>query len=139
MVGARNGDEWIRPSPSRNRYGSLAGGDFTTAGGVPANYIAKWDGTSWSALGNGMNNAVLALAVIGTDIFAGGHFTIAGGDSANFVARWGCQTVTDVEENKSIPEKFELLQSYPNPFNPTTIIRFKIAESGFTTLRCTMS
>ena len=32
-----------------------AGGDFTTAGGVSANRIAKWDGSSWSALGSGMN------------------------------------------------------------------------------------
>ncbi|MFH0983162.1 MAG: hypothetical protein V2A79_16705, partial [Planctomycetota bacterium] len=28
-----------------------AGGGFTTAGGVSANYIAKWNGTQWSALG----------------------------------------------------------------------------------------
>ena len=33
-----------------------AGGDFTTAGGVAANRIAKWDGSSWSALGSGMND-----------------------------------------------------------------------------------
>ena len=32
-----------------------AGGGFTTAGGVPANYIAKWDGSAWSALGSGMD------------------------------------------------------------------------------------
>ena len=31
-----------------------AGGNFTTAGGVPANYIAKWDGSAWSALGSGI-------------------------------------------------------------------------------------
>ena len=31
-----------------------AGGDFTTAGGVPANHIAKWNGSSWSALGSGI-------------------------------------------------------------------------------------
>ena len=31
-----------------------AGGDFTTAGGVTANNIAKWDGSAWSALGSGM-------------------------------------------------------------------------------------
>ena len=30
-----------------------AGGYFTKAGGVPANYIAKWDGSAWSALGSG--------------------------------------------------------------------------------------
>ena len=33
-----------------------AGGNFTTAGGVSANCIAKWDGTSWSALGSGMSD-----------------------------------------------------------------------------------
>ena len=32
-----------------------AGGDFTTAGGAPANNIAAWNGSSWSALGSGMN------------------------------------------------------------------------------------
>ena len=30
-----------------------AGGSFSTAGGVPANFIAKWDGSTWSALGSG--------------------------------------------------------------------------------------
>jgi len=42
-----------------------AGGGFrfTTAGGVSVNYIAKWDGATWSALGSGMNNPVDALAV----------------------------------------------------------------------------
>ena len=30
-----------------------AGGQFTTAGGVSANYIAQWNGSSWSALGSG--------------------------------------------------------------------------------------
>ena len=30
-----------------------AGGTFTTAGGVSANYITKWNGSAWSALGSG--------------------------------------------------------------------------------------
>ncbi len=36
-----------------------AGGFFTFAGGVAANYIARWDGTSWSALGTGINDSGL--------------------------------------------------------------------------------
>ena len=32
-----------------------AGGWFTTAGGVSANYIATWDGSAWSALGSGVS------------------------------------------------------------------------------------
>ncbi len=31
-----------------------AGGDFSTAGDNAANRIAKWNGSSWSALGSGM-------------------------------------------------------------------------------------
>jgi len=31
----------------------IAGGTFTTAGDVEANYIAAWDGFTWSALGSG--------------------------------------------------------------------------------------
>ena len=31
-----------------------AGGAFPTAGGGAANHVAKWNGSSWSALGSGM-------------------------------------------------------------------------------------
>ena len=43
------------------------GGYFTFAGTGAANYIAKWNGSTWSALGTGMDNTVYALAVSGTD------------------------------------------------------------------------
>ena len=64
-----------------------AGGHFTTAGGSAANDIAKWDGSSWSALGSGMNNAVDALAVSGSDLYAGGYFRTAGGKVSPYIAR----------------------------------------------------
>jgi PKD repeat protein len=66
-----------------------AGGYFTTAGGVGANYVAKWNGSSWSALGSGMNSSVSALAVDGSgNVYAGGQLTTAGGGTANRVAKW---------------------------------------------------
>jgi trimeric autotransporter adhesin len=65
-----------------------AGGDFTTAGGSAANYIAQWNGSSWSALGSGMNSDVYALAVSGSTLYAGGDFTTAGGSAANYIAQW---------------------------------------------------
>ncbi len=66
----------------------FAGGDFTTAGGAAATNIAKWDGSTWSALGSGMDSGVLALAVSGTDLYAGGWFSMAGGMPANSIAKW---------------------------------------------------
>jgi hypothetical protein len=65
-----------------------AGGGFTNAGGSAANYIAKWDGSSWSALGSGVGSTVYALAVSGSNAYAGGYFTAAGGNAATNIAKW---------------------------------------------------
>src|SRR5262249_24972436 len=73
-----------------------AGGLFTTAGGVAANHIAKWDGSRWSALGSGIGGVglveVQALKVFddgtGPALYAGGLFTTAGGIAANNIAKW---------------------------------------------------
>jgi hypothetical protein len=71
-----------------------AGGDFIDAGGDPdAQYIAKWDGTTWSSLGgpgSGLDSYVYAVAVddLGR-VFAGGEFSSAGGDpNATRIAMW---------------------------------------------------
>jgi hypothetical protein len=69
-----------------------AGGYFTQAGGTGANYIARWDGTSWSPLGAGLDGAVQALEVFddgtGPALFVGGYFNFAGGAPASHVAKW---------------------------------------------------
>jgi hypothetical protein len=69
------------------------GGSFTNAGNTPgADYIAKWDGTQWSALLSGtagLNDTVYAIALQGNDVYVGGAFQNAGGNSsANYLARW---------------------------------------------------
>ena len=65
-----------------------AGGSFSMAGGSPAGSIAKWNGTSWSALGSGVSGGVQALAVSRGDLYAGGYFSAAGGRPANYIAKW---------------------------------------------------
>jgi hypothetical protein len=47
-----------------------------------------WNGSSWSALGSGMNDTVYALAFKSGNLYAGGEFTTAGGNSANYIAMW---------------------------------------------------
>ena len=68
------------------------GGFFFNAGGVPgANYLARWDGAQWHAVGgpNAINKLVTTIAISGTDVYVGGEFTNAGGvPGANSIARW---------------------------------------------------
>jgi hypothetical protein len=67
----------------------IVGGDFTTAGGIPARRIARWNGASWAALGTGIDGWVRALALLPNgDLVAGGNFTSAGGVPAQNIARW---------------------------------------------------
>jgi hypothetical protein len=93
-----NDTVWALAASGNDLY---AAGDFSTAtnsGGVavPANHIAKWNGSSWSALGSGLDDEVDALAVSGTDLYAGGYFTSAGGSPANRIARWAGSTWTNL-------------------------------------------
>jgi hypothetical protein len=72
------------------------GGDFTTAGGITVNHIARWDGSTWSALsgasGVGTDDSVYALAAYddggGTALFLGGAFTTAAAVTVNYIASW---------------------------------------------------
>ncbi|MGH9841304.1 MAG: hypothetical protein ACREEM_21325 [Blastocatellia bacterium] len=90
------------------------GGDFDTAykgsgggigvNGISANCIARWDGTTWSALGagsgltgNGMDGAVHTITATSSEVFTGGEFITAfnSGSSkvtVNNVARWNGTT-----------------------------------------------
>lgn len=82
-----------------------AGGEFTTAGGVTANRIARWNGKTWTALiddvecpfppgceYNGVSGVVSAMEVFddgtGPSLYVGGGFLAAGASAANRIAKW---------------------------------------------------
>ena len=82
------------------------GGGFTHAGGSAANYIARWDGSSWHALGSGVDGDVYSLVVSDGSLYVGGDFLNAGGDTANYIAKWDGTnwshvgtTATDINSN----------------------------------------
>jgi len=96
LPGDENWDARFGLAPLSGKVDALAvsgsdiylGGQFRTAGGIVVNNVVRWNGSSWSALGSGVNGPVLALAVAGTDVYVGGYFTMAGGLPANNIARW---------------------------------------------------
>jgi hypothetical protein len=83
-----------------------AGGLFTQAGGIPANNIARWNGSSWSVLGGsdhgtngyvktlafgldgGLDFSVAALVAQPNGMAAGGAFQRAGAFPSTGIAFW---------------------------------------------------
>jgi hypothetical protein len=63
-------------------------GSFNISGNVAATNIAKWNGNSWSAVGNGIGSEVYSLKVYNGELCAGGSFVTAGDVDANGIARW---------------------------------------------------
>ena len=91
----KNGTDGIVRALVVDQNGNLyVGGSFTTAGGINANNIAKWDAASesWSPLGDGVNGSVSALAVDRKgNLYAGGDFTmffLPGAGDVGGIARW---------------------------------------------------
>ena len=109
--------QWTALGPGLNVYaqalavdgaGALyAGGGFTRTGGAGAveiSRIAKWNGTSWTSLGGGVEDVVetpiirdeikaLAIDARG-NVYAGGDFGRIGGVAASRLAKWDGSTWT---------------------------------------------
>jgi hypothetical protein len=70
------------------------GGFFTSAGGVPAHGLAKWNGSSWADVAPGSSLQVWSLKVfddgsgIGPALYVGGYFTNVAGVPVSSLARF---------------------------------------------------
>lgn len=96
-----NPDDYVRAISEYN--GSIiVGGYYTTASGISANKIARWNLTTetWSAMGQGFDGVgvdeyVKASAVWNGIFFAGGAYTQAEGGPMDFIAQWYEPPVTE--------------------------------------------
>jgi len=71
---------------------------------------------------------------IGDDLRRGSAFRLAEGyimPARSVVTFTGSlDNITGVEEINSLPETHELIKNYPNPFNPETVIEYRISEKS---------
>jgi len=82
-------DGTVNAAVSDDNGNIYVGGAFNTVGGIAAQNIALWNGSTWSTLNTGSNGTIYALALTSNgDLYAGGNFTQIGGINANNIARW---------------------------------------------------
>ncbi|MFT3775998.1 MAG: hypothetical protein QM820_62435 [Minicystis sp.] len=68
--------------------GLFATGIFDKAGSADVGHLAYWDGSSWHALGAGIDDLAESMVVAGTSLYVGGAFLQAGGKISTGIAAW---------------------------------------------------
>ena len=85
------------------------GGHFTAAGGQAIRSLAQWDGTTWSALGSGIDNSVFGLDMRDGLLYVSGAFATAGGLSVGGLATWDGANWSTFAGNASVSSNMVML------------------------------
>lgn len=80
-----------------------AGGMFTTSAGTPVSNVAMWDGSAWTALGDGVDASVDSMVFYQDKIVIGGTFTKSGDKDVLHVASWDAALGEWVELGGGLP------------------------------------
>lgn len=85
--------------------------------------------------GNGTSSAHHDYSIVDRSVgSAGFYYQLAGFDANGSSQIYGTVLVEAATETATIVDTYELLSNYPNPFNPTTNIRFSLVEETDITL-----
>jgi len=99
------------------------GGCFTSINGTPTNYIAKWDGTNWSNIGDGLwhtgntgitHSAIYCMVEFNGELYVGGNFNRSGSDIVTGVAKWDGTKWKQVGTSLGAPNYIYALCVYNN-------------------------
>jgi hypothetical protein len=121
----------ITISPKNNSDTLLASGKQIVLSNTGAGLLS-----SVIDLGDGNYEATITAAIaIGTDTISA--VVISGTDTVSIFlnAIVTYESPTSVNENLISPDRFYLFQNYPQPFNPSTKIRYQIPKSSFVSIK----
>ena len=111
---------------------------FGSFGDTVLNHIARWNGSAWMPLGEGLDGPVLALEAFddgfGSALYAGGEFSSAGSVTSHGVARWNGASWSGlsggVTQSGGTPGEVYALKAFDDGSGPALFVGGRFSAAG---------